>query len=142
MINIRELTINDYEAAISLWKNTQGVCNCDKCTALDSKENIEKFLKRNKGLSFAAEENGELKGVVLCGHDGRTGLIYRLTVTEELRKRNIGRKLVNSSVEALRREGLTTVKAFVLNDNDGGNAFWDKIGFGISDIAVTRGREV
>ncbi|MCL1789438.1 MAG: GNAT family N-acetyltransferase [Oscillospiraceae bacterium] len=142
MIKIKEFTITDYESALTLWQNTEGVCNCDKCTTLDSKDNIQKFLDRNKGLSFAAVENSELKGVVLCGHDGRTGMIYRLTVADEYRKKNIGRRLVENSVEALRQEGLTTVKAFVLNDNDGGNAFWDKIGFGISDIAVTRGKAI
>ncbi|MCL2071341.1 MAG: GNAT family N-acetyltransferase [Oscillospiraceae bacterium] len=138
MVTIKEFAITDYESALTLWQNTEGVCNCEKCTLLDSKENIEKFLNRNPGLSFIAVENGIVKGVVLAGHDGRTGIIYRLTVSEKLRENGIGKQLVEKAVNGLKHEGLTIVKAFVLKDNNGGNAFWDKIGFTENNTAVTR----
>jgi len=135
---IREFTVSDHKAALNLWHTAEGVCNCEKCIYLDSRERIERFLLRNPGLSFVAEEGGAIIGTVLCGHDGRTGLIYRLTVSEKFRKKGLGKALVENAVEALKSEGLTIVKLFVLNDNHAGNAFWKKIGFKENDAAVTR----
>ncbi|MCL2694136.1 MAG: GNAT family N-acetyltransferase, partial [Oscillospiraceae bacterium] len=77
-MNIREFTIADYEAAHSLWWNTKGVCNCEKCMKLDSRGNLEKYMARNPNTCFIAEADGKLVGTVLAGHDGRTGIIYRL----------------------------------------------------------------
>jgi len=139
---IKEFTIAHYEAANVLWYSTEGVCNCDKCMRLDSKENIGKYLKRNPGMSFVAVDSDSVVGTILCGHDGRTGLIYRLTVLPELHRKGVGKELVARSLEVLKKEGITAVKAFVLSDNEKGNAFWEKIGFKEFDIAVTRAKSI
>jgi ribosomal protein S18 acetylase RimI-like enzyme len=138
MVLIRELTIGDHEEVIKLWQSAQGVCNCDKCMFLDTKEQVGKYLERNPGLSFVAVENGILLGTILGGHDGRTGLIYRLTVLEEFRNCGIATSLVNEVVNALKAEGITNVKAFVLHDNEGANAFWERVGFNVLERAITR----
>jgi hypothetical protein len=44
----------------------------------DSPEGIARYLQRNPSTCFAAEEEGELVGVILSGHDGRRGFIYHL----------------------------------------------------------------
>jgi ribosomal protein S18 acetylase RimI-like enzyme len=137
-MNIKEFTMSDYNAAHSLWWNTKGVCNCDKCMFLDSKEQIEKFLARNPNTSFIAEENGELIGTVLCGNDGRVGTIYRLTVSEKTRKRGIGKALVEKAAAALKNEGITSIRMFALKDNEGANAFWERLGFKKMDEAIAR----
>jgi len=137
-MTIREFTAADYKAAHTLWWNTKGVCNCDKCTELDSEANLGRFMKRNPNSCFIAEKDGTLVGTILAGHDGRTGLIYRLTVAEESREKGIGRALVEKSVEALKREGIMSVTAFVLKENETGNAFWEKIGFIDDGRAATR----
>lgn len=142
MIVIKELTIADYDGALKLWQSTNGVCNCPKCALLDLPENIEKFLNRNKGLSFAAVDGNELVGVLLCGHDGRTGMIYRLTVSEKRQRGGIGKQLVEKAVEGLKQDGITDVKVEVLNDNENGNAFWEKVGFAEAVTSVTRHRQI
>ncbi|MCL1866353.1 MAG: GNAT family N-acetyltransferase [Oscillospiraceae bacterium] len=139
---IKEFTIADHDSAAELWHSVKGVCNCDKCTFLDSKENIAKFLTRNPGMSFAAFDGGLMTGVVLCGHDGRTGIIYRLTVAESHHRKGIGGKLVEKAVEALKKEGIINVKAFVLNDNPSGHAFWEQVGFKENTVAMTRYKEI
>ncbi|MCL2634353.1 MAG: GNAT family N-acetyltransferase [Oscillospiraceae bacterium] len=139
---IREFTLADHSAAFTIWQNTKGVCNCDKCMTLDKEEEIARFILRNPGMSFVAEQDGEVIGTVLAGHDGRTGIIYRLTVAEKIREKGIGKALVENAVKALKNEGLTTIKAFVLNDNDIGNIFWEKIGFKENDMAVTRVKRI
>ena len=135
---MREFTIADYEAAAGLWENTDGVCTCDKCNIIHKKENIKNFLERNPELSYVALVDGEVVGTILCGHDCRTGMIYRLTVSEKHRKKSIGKKLVERSIAQLKSQGIITVKIFVLNDNAPGNLFWEKVGFGQMENAVTR----
>jgi len=114
---------------------------------LDTRENIEKYLTRNPAMSFVAVEEAtyageKLVGAVLAGHDGRTGLIYRLTVAESYRERGIGRLLVEAAVAALKRAGITNVKAFVLSDNEGGKVFWEKSGFELLVKATTHNKEI
>jgi len=135
---IREFASADIEAAHLLWRSTEGVCKCDKCTELDSRENLEKFMTRNPKSCFIAEIDGNIAGTILAGHDGRTGLIYRLTVSEECREKGIGKALVDRSVEMIKSEGIKVVVAFVLSENEGGNAFWEKIGFTEENMATTR----
>jgi len=138
MVLIRDFTIGDHAEVVKLWQSVKGVCNCEKCMFLDTEEQIARFLERNPGLSQIAVENGVLIGTILVGHDGRTGFIYRLTVLEEFRNCGIATQLVQKAIEVLKDEGITNVKAFVLNDNLGGNAFWEKVGFEVSTRAMTR----
>jgi ribosomal protein S18 acetylase RimI-like enzyme len=126
---IRNFTHTDFEAAHTLWLGTKGVCNCEKCMELDSAENLSRFIARNPASCFTAESDGEIIGTVLAGHDGRTGLIYRLTVSESNREKGLGKALVDKAVGALKREGIKAVTLFCLKDNQAGNAFWSRIGF-------------
>ena len=128
-MEIKNFTLDYYTAARELWLNTEGVCNCNKCMELDSEQNLSRYLARNPASCFVAVQNGELIGTILAGHDGRTGFIYRLTVAQKYHKQGIGKALVEKSVEAIKKEGIPTVVAFVLRDNPGGIIFWDKLGF-------------
>jgi ribosomal protein S18 acetylase RimI-like enzyme len=125
---IREFKLTDYSAVYALWRRTAGICSCEKCLRYDSEEEVAKFLARNPKTCFVAEEKGELIGVILTGHDGRTALIYRLAVDENSRGHGIGKALVEKSVEALKQEGMEAITLFCLRDNEGGNAFWERIG--------------
>src|SRR4029078_3934836 len=73
-ITTREFVIDDYDAAVALWNLVEGV----EVAEGDSKEEMRAEFSRNPGLSRIAENNGTVVGAVLCGHDGRRGLIYHL----------------------------------------------------------------
>ena len=70
MLSYRLMTIDDYEAAHDLWIRCGNGLN-DKD---DSREGIEKYLKRNPKTSFVAVLDEKVVGVILCGHDGRRGI--------------------------------------------------------------------
>ncbi|HPR77475.1 MAG TPA: GNAT family N-acetyltransferase, partial [Candidatus Limiplasma sp.] len=76
-MQIRLMTLNDYDAAIFLWKSTAGIGISDRD---DSRDRIARYLARNPSTCFVAEENGRLIGTVLAGHDGRRGFIYHAAV--------------------------------------------------------------
>ncbi len=124
-VELREMTIDDYEAVYALWKSTEGI----GLSNADSKEGIKTFLERNPGLSYVALDGDQLVGAVLCGHDGRRGYIHHLAVAKTHRKRGIGRSLVNRCVFALMQMGIAKCHLFIFEDNQNAIEFWKKIGW-------------
>ena len=101
-MNIRVMTIEDFDQVHALWMSIKGfgIRSVD-----DSKEGIERFLKRNPTTSVVAEEDGKIVGAILCGHDGRRGCLYHVCVDVNHRMRGIGKAMVVFTMEALKKEG-------------------------------------
>ena len=129
MISTREFVIDDYDKAVALWSLAEGV----EVAEGDSKEEIRAYLLRNPGLSRIAEENGTIVGAVLCGHDGRRGLIYHLAVAPAYHGKGIGNLLVQECVTRLRAMGIVRALILVAGDNAGAHSFWLRIGW--EDVA-------
>lgn len=122
---IYEMKTDDYSEIYELWKNTSGVGLSDA----DTYESISRFLLRNKGLSFVYRHEDKIIGTILCGHDGRRGYIYHVTVAQIFRGRGIGQMLVDKSLQKLKEEGINKCHIFVFNDNEIGNVFWNSKGW-------------
>lgn len=125
-MEIRELTIKNYEEVLTLWESSKGV-GLDSDT--DTKERTEIYLQRNPGLSFAAFEKGKIVGAVLCGQDGRRGYLHHLTVAETHRNKGIGSALEDKVISKLRTIGIRKCNIFVFADNAGGQEFWKRNGW-------------
>ncbi len=138
-MKIRKMSIGDYEEIHRLWMNTPGM---GLNTTDDSKPGIEKFLKRNPETCFVALEDEEITGIILSGHDGRRGYIYHLAVKMEKRMQGLGQELVEHALKALGREGINKVAFVVFRKNQGGNAFWQKLGFEKREDLVYRNKEI
>ena len=125
-MQIRKMTIQDYEKVYELWMSCKnmGFNDID-----DSKEGISRFLERNPNTSFVALENENLVGIILGGHDGRRGYIYHLSVNENYRKNGIGSELVKNCLDAFKQEKISKVALLVFKYNEVGNSFWEKQGF-------------
>ncbi|MBP5493083.1 MAG: GNAT family N-acetyltransferase [Clostridiales bacterium] len=121
----RLMSMDDYDQVYQIWLDCKNGLN-DKD---DSREGIEKYLKRNPTTSFVAVEDGRVAGVILCGHDGRRGFIQHMSVAEAYRGRGVARTLVDLALEALRKEDINKVALVAFDHNKGGNAFWESIGF-------------
>jgi ribosomal protein S18 acetylase RimI-like enzyme len=106
----------------------------------DSREGIEKYLKRNPDTCFVALEGDALAGVILCGHDGRRGFIHHMAVAEGYRNNGIGTALVDAALSALRAEGIHKVALVAFKYNEAGNAFWEKMGFTVREDLNYRNR--
>lgn len=125
----RLMTIEDYEEAYSLWV----LCGNGLNDKDDSREGIEKYLKRNPTTSFVAVSENKVVGVILCGHDGRRGIIQHACVSPDFRRLGIGSKLVSLAMEALKAEGINKVLLVAFKKNAAGNAFWEEEGFTLRD---------
>lgn len=113
-----------FRAARALWERMPGV----GLSSADEEEPIARYLARNPGLSFVAEDDGRLIGTVLCGHDGRRGLIHHLVVAPVHPRRGVGRALLLAGLGAMRREGIDKCHLLVFRTNAGGLAFWSAVG--------------
>ena len=126
----RLVTIEDYDEIFALWNSTE-----QSRRALnpvdDSREGIERYLKRNPDTCFAAVSEGRIVGVILSGHDGRRGIIHHSCVHPACRRMGIAAHLVSLAEEALKKEGIHKVFGLVFIDNDAANAFWEKQGYSL-----------
>ena len=123
---IRRMTIEDYDDVHALWMKIKGfgIRSID-----DSREGVERFLKRNPTTSVVALEDGKVVGSILCGHDGRRGCLYHVCVDEAYRMHGIGRNMVVKAMEELKAEHINKVSLIAFTKNDIGNAFWKEIGW-------------
>ena len=139
MVTIRTMNISDYESVFDLWIHTPGM---GLNSTDDSKEGIEKFLKRNPTSCFVAEFDGHIIGVIMAGHDGKRGYIYHTAVLPAFRQQGVGKNLVEHAMSALEKEGIHKVALVAFKSNDIGNGFWDSIGFTERDDLVYRNKNI
>jgi len=116
----------DYDEVRALWLTIRGF----GIRALDdSREDVERFIRRNPTTSVVARVNGKIVGSILCGSDGRQGALYHVCVAKEYRRRRIGTQMVGFCMHQLRYMGINKVSLIAFAKNDIGNAFWNKIGW-------------
>lgn len=139
MVDIRVMSITDYDEVYNLWINTLGM---GLNSADDSREGIEKYLIRNPRSCFVAEYNGTIIGVIMAGHDGRRGYIHHTAVLPVYRNQGIAKRLVDCAMSALDEEGINKVALVVFKRNDIGNDFWEKIGFTERNDLVYRNKNI
>ena len=124
------VTIDDYDEIYELWISTE-----QSKRALnpvdDSREGIERYLKRNPNTCFAALKDGKIIGVILTGHDGRRAIVHHMCVHKDYRRMGIAAHLVSLAESALKEEGIQKVFGLVFKDNDNANEFWEKQGYSL-----------
>jgi N-acetylglutamate synthase len=119
-ISTREFHVEDYDAAVELWKQAGGI----EIAEGDSREDIGNFLLRNPGLSRVVVDKSKIVGVALCGHDGHRGYIYHLAVDPAFQGLGLGKRLVDECLHSLRSAGLKRALILVATDNARGRFFW------------------
>jgi len=125
-IVIRAMTLRDYEAVLALWRATPGIRLYGDD---DSRPAIARYLRRNRGLSWVACQEGRIVGAVLVGHDGRRGGLYHLAVAPSCRRHGVGRALVAAGLRALAAQRIGKCNIFVMGSNRSGLHFWQRGGW-------------
>lgn len=122
---IQPMTIDRYDEIAGIWEESDGI----GLSNADARENIQRFLEKNEGLSFIALLDGTIVGSALCGHDGRRGYIYHLAVHQKYRYRGIGRALVEQCLDAIMMRGIDKCHIFVFSSNREAISFWERVGW-------------
>ena len=132
MINYREMTKDDYDEVFHLMTHTEGIT----VREADSYDATKRYLQRNPGLSFVAEDENSIIGCVMCGHDGRRGYLQHLIVIPEMRKKGIAAELVNKCLDGLAQLGIYKTHIDVLTTNKPALEYWQKSGWKIRDDII------
>ncbi len=119
------MQIADYDAVVELWRGCEGLSIRDA----DSRDGVERYLARNPGLSFVAEQGTTIVGSLMAGHDGKRGYIQHLAVAAPARRQGVASSLVSRCVDALKAEGIEKSHVHVLKQNLDGNAYWSRLGW-------------
>ena len=125
-VTIMPMTEADYDEVRALWMTIRGF----GIRALDdSREDVQRFIRRNPTTSVVARVDGKIVGSILCGSDGRQGALYHVCVAKEYRRRGIGTHMVGFCMHQLKAMGINKVSLIAFTANDAGNAFWKQIGW-------------
>ena len=124
-MQIRPMTINDYDEVFAMWQITTKRA----LSKADERDQIERYLLRNAGMSQVAVIDGKIVGTVLAGHDGRRGFIHHMAVLPEYRRRRIGHALAEKAIEMIARDGIDKTHIFCYQNNETGQKFWSDFGF-------------
>jgi ribosomal protein S18 acetylase RimI-like enzyme len=122
---IRQMKIDDYPRVLQLWQETESL----SLEESDSEEAIGVYLKRNRGFCFVACAGDRIVGAILCGHEGRRGILRHLAVNGDYRNAGIGRALIQRCLSALARAHIGKCNIFVLDTNTEGHQFWEHMGW-------------
>ncbi|MDO7906930.1 GNAT family N-acetyltransferase [Paenibacillus sp. JX-17] len=125
MEQLRLMQMTDHEQMMALWEKSDGVV----VSEADTPTELAQFLQRNPGLSYVAEQDGQIIGTVLGGHDGRRGFLYHLAVEQAHRGRRLGQRLAEACLHSLAEQGITKCHIFVVADNEDGQRFWTRCGW-------------
>ena len=122
-MDVRHVTFapENIQAARHFWLATPGI----GLSAADEPQALRAFLQRNPGLSWVAlDAQDQVVGTLLCGHDGRRGLIHHLATAESMRRRGLARALLARGLAGLREAGIDKCHLMVFRSNEPGLAFW------------------
>ncbi len=122
---IRPMAIADYDDVIGLMNRTPGVSIRDA----DSRDSTARYLLRNPGLSFVAEQSDVFIGCAMSGHDGRRGYLQHLVVLPAYRNRGVASALVERCLAGLERQGILKTHIDVFRTNALAQGYWERRGW-------------
>jgi len=125
-MEIRKLTINDYEEIIKLWTKAKLPF---KPKGRDSKEALASQMAANPDFFLGAYEANQLIGVVVLSSDLRKGWINRLAVDPDHFRCGVATTLINASEKTLRKHGVRIFCALIEDYNVASKRLFKKCGY-------------
>ncbi|MFX0080727.1 MAG: GNAT family N-acetyltransferase [Candidatus Hodarchaeota archaeon] len=123
--------MNSYNHVLKLWKKAGiGVGSSD------SKEEIERMLKRNPNLFLIGKLKGEIIAAVMGGFDGRRGYVHHLAVDPIHQKKGYGKKLMDYLISQFRRIGVHKIHLFIEKQNQAVVDFYSNLNWEIRDDLI------
>jgi ribosomal protein S18 acetylase RimI-like enzyme len=125
-MNIRLLSINDYDSIIALWKSADLPF---KPNGRDKRENMKVQMKIDPDLFIGAFEKDKLIGAIIGTDDGRKGWINRLAISHEHTRSGVATRLIVELEEALKKRGRRIICTLIEDPNEASFALFKKVGY-------------
>lgn len=125
-MEIRRLTINDYEEMVKLWSKAKLPF---KPKGRDSKKAIATQIEANPEFFLGAYEDNHLIGTVIISCDARKGWINRLAVDPDYQRRGIAKALIAESEKILRKRGIRIFCALIEDYNTASKKLFKRCGY-------------
>ncbi|MFT8837515.1 GNAT family N-acetyltransferase [Liquorilactobacillus satsumensis] len=126
MVEIREMTTQDYQQAYALWESVPGM----HLSSLDNSfAGIARVIAANPTLCLVAVAQGEVVATALGATDGRKGYLYHVAVAKKQRGQGLAKTLVHTITARLKHRKINKLVLFVVTDNQAGQEFWVHQGF-------------
>ncbi len=126
-MEIRALTIEDYDAIIQLWTRA-GLPFKPK--GRDSRQMVKRQMVTSPGLFVGIFDHEKLVGLVIGSYDTRMkGWINRLAVDPRYRRQGIAQKLVKKVEESLEKRGAAVFGALIETPNEESLQVFGKLGY-------------
>lgn len=98
-----------------------------------SEFDLRRFIASPRSSCWIAEEDGWLAGFTLIErllqNRHRTGHVITIDVDAQMRRRGVGRLLLDFAAGELRGEGVSAMVLEVAENNDGARAFYERMEF-------------
>jgi predicted N-acetyltransferase YhbS len=125
-MEIRKLTINNYEEIIKLWARASLPY---KQKGRDGKEAIVAEMNANPEFFLGAFEDNRLVGMVIISCDMRKGWLNRLAVDPDYRHCGIAKALIAESEKILRKHGVRIFCALIEDYNTASKKLFNECGY-------------
>ncbi|KKL20862.1 hypothetical protein LCGC14_2451210 [marine sediment metagenome] len=123
-MEIEKFSIESYNQVLELWKKA-GI----NVSSSDSKEELEKMLKRNPNLFLIGKKNQKIIAVVIGAFDGRRGYVHHLAIDPDFQKKGYGRMMMEKIHNIFLHMGVHKVHLFIEINNKEVVNFYESMGW-------------
>jgi RimJ/RimL family protein N-acetyltransferase len=131
---VRAFRDGDTPRVVALWEQTELTRPWN-----DPRADLNLARARTSSDVLVAVEGSTIVGTVMVGHDGHRGWVYYLAVDPVHNRGGVGRLLMQSAEEWVRRRGIMKMNLMVRGGNFGALGFYDALRYETQDV-VTLGR--
>jgi len=128
-VEIRAYRVSDEEAVVRLWRDCGLVVPWN-----DPHKDIQRKLNVQADLFLVGLAGDRLVATVMAGYGGHRGLINYLAVAPDLRRRGIGRCMVEQAELLLRAVGCPKINLQVRTSNTDVISFYEAIGYATDEV--------
>jgi len=128
-LEVRVYRVSDEEAVIQLWQDCGLVVPWN-----DPHKDIQRKLKVQADLFLVGLARERLVATIMAGYDGHRGWINYVAVTPDLRRRGIGRRMVEQVESRLRALGCPKINLQVRTSNVDVVSFYEAVGYAMDDV--------
>ena len=128
-MEIRTYRAEDEAAVLHLWR----ACNL-VVAQNDPLKDIQRKTAVQPDLFLVGLESGRIVATVMAGYEGHRGWLNYLAVVPDLRKKGLGRQMVEEAERKLRQLGCPKINLLVRTSNIDVLEFYQRLGFSKDDV--------